>query len=43
MSCRPNDCWIASAWGMRAPWLVAGAVEVAVAAVAARALRIDRV
>ena len=34
---------IASAWGMRAPWLVAGAVEVAVAAVAARALRIDRV
>ncbi|MBM3661123.1 MAG: MFS transporter [Actinobacteria bacterium] len=33
---------IASAWGMRAPWLVAGAIQIAVAAVAARALTFDR-
>ena len=33
---------IASAWGMRAPWLVAGALEMGVAALAARALTIDR-
>lgn len=32
---------VASAWGMRAPWLVAGAVEVAVAVLAAKALLVE--
>jgi len=33
---------IASAWGMRMPWLVVGVIQVGVAAVAARALTIGR-